>query len=270
MADIGPMRPFHRARKGGRRRYADALRSPVPGLWYHLPSQAAERVNGRRGKVDVEVKGCCPLDCQDACSWAAHVEDGVVTKVVGDKDHPFTRGVLCAKVYDYQARTYSPDRLLHPMRRSGARGSGAFERITWDAAIDEIARRFRQIIRADGAEALMPLHDMGSAGVMQRRALMRLFQALGASRLHGSLCGQAGNAMAAEGHLIGLEPETIIESECILLWGANLLSTAHHHWHFRAEARKRRGARNWASRRSFRTTRRSPGRACPMISTGTG
>ena len=77
----------------------------------------------------IEVKGCCPLDCQDGCSWVAHVEDGAVTKVLGAKDHPFTRGVLCAKVHDYQARTYAPNRLLHPLRRAGAKGSGAFERV---------------------------------------------------------------------------------------------------------------------------------------------
>ena len=79
-----------------------------------------------------EVRGCCPLDCQDGCAWVAHVEDGVVTKVVGAKDHPFTRGVLCAKVNDYEAKTYAPDRLLHPLRRTDAKGSGAFERISWD------------------------------------------------------------------------------------------------------------------------------------------
>ena len=68
------------------------------------------------------VKGCCPLDCQDTCAWVAEVEDGHVIGVRGAKDHPFTRGVLCAKVNDYPARTYAPDRLLHPLRRVGAKG----------------------------------------------------------------------------------------------------------------------------------------------------
>ena len=167
----------------------------------------------------------------------------MVTRVTGTKDHPFTRGVLCAKVNDYQVRTYSPDRLLYPLRRAGSKGSGKFDRISWDVAVGEIAARFERIIDEYGAEALMPLHDMGSAGVLQRRALMRLFHALGASRLHGSLCGQSGNAIAADGHLLGFDPETIAESECVILWGANLLSTAHHHWHFCAEARKQRGAK---------------------------
>ena len=190
-----------------------------------------------------QVKGCCPLDCQDSCAWVAGVVDGRVTRVTGAKDHPFTRGVLCAKVNDYEARTYAPDRLLHPLRRTGPKGEGSFERISWDEALDLIATRFTGIIDSFGPEALMPMHDMGSNGVLQRRALMRLFHALGASRLHGSLCGAAGNALVAAGHPIGFDPEEIAESELILLWGANVLSTSHHHWHFYQLARKERGAR---------------------------
>lgn len=190
-----------------------------------------------------EVKGCCPLDCQDGCSWVAHVEDGRVAKVVGSKAHPFTRGILCAKVNDYQAKTYAPDRLLHPLRRNGNKGEGAFERISWDQALEEIAGRFGAIIADHGAEALMPLHDMGSAGVLQRRALMRLFHALGASQIHGSLCAQSAIATLDDGHIMNFDPETIAESELILLWGSNLLSTAHHHWQPLAAAQKARGAK---------------------------
>ena len=109
-----------------------------------------------------EVRGCCPHDCQDGCSWVAQVEDGVVSRVVGSKEHPFTRGILCAKVNDYQTRTYSPSRLLHPLRRKGSKGSNEFERISWDEAISEIATSFESIISDWGAEALMPLHDMGA------------------------------------------------------------------------------------------------------------
>ena len=65
------------------------------------------------------VRGCCPLDCQDTCSWVAHVQDGRVVRVEGAKEHPITRGALCAKVNDYQERTYAPDRLLTPLRRVG-------------------------------------------------------------------------------------------------------------------------------------------------------
>jgi anaerobic selenocysteine-containing dehydrogenase len=189
-----------------------------------------------------EIKGCCPLDCQDTCAWVAHVEDDKVVRVEGARDHPFTRGMLCAKVNDYQARTYAPDRLLHPLRRTGPKGSGEFERITWDEALDTIAARFKGIIADHGAEALMPLFYLGSMGVVQRQALMRLFHGLGASRLHGEVCGAPMSALWAEGHAVGFDPEEMIHSRLIILWGANILSTCHHHWQPIKEAR-RRGAK---------------------------
>jgi len=105
-----------------------------------------------------EVRGCCPLDCQDSCSWIAHVEDGRVTRMSGAPEHPFTRGALCAKVRDYQERAYATDRLLHPLRRVGPKGEAAFERISWDEALDTVARRFREIVERHGPEALLPLN----------------------------------------------------------------------------------------------------------------
>ena len=188
------------------------------------------------------IKGCCPHDCQDTCSWVAHVEDGRVVRMTGASEHPFTRGVLCAKVNDYQTRAYAPDRLLHPLRRSGRKGDGAFEQISWPDAIGLIAEEFHTIIARYGAEALLPVNYLGSMGVVQRRALMRLFNALGASDQYGSICGAAGNVIEAEGHPRGFDPETIVDSRMIILWGANVLTTSHHHWHFIEEARRRHGA----------------------------
>jgi anaerobic selenocysteine-containing dehydrogenase len=190
-----------------------------------------------------QVIGCCPLDCQDTCSWVAQVEDGRVTQVTGAKDHPFTRGILCAKVNDYQARAYAPDRLLHPMRRTGPKGSGQFERISWDEALDTVAAKFKSIIETDGAEALMPLFYLGSMGVVQRQALKRLFNGLGASDLHGEVCGASMSALWEEGHPVGFDPEEMIDSQMIILWGINMLTTCHHHWQLVKEARQRHGAR---------------------------
>src|SRR5688500_3734395 len=116
----------------------------------------------------MQVKGCCPLDCQDSCSWVAHVAMGAdgdrVVRVEGAKDHPITRGVLCAKVRDYETRVTAPERLLRPLRRTGAKGSGAFEPISWDDALDIIATRFKAIIAEHGAEALLPFQYLGSMG----------------------------------------------------------------------------------------------------------
>lgn len=189
------------------------------------------------------VKGCCPLDCQDTCAWVAEVADGRVVAVRGAKDHPFTRGVLCAKVNDYEARTYAPDRLLHPLRRVGAKGEGRFERISWDDALDLIAERFGLIVARHGAEALAPHNYLGTMGVVQRRALLRVFHALGASRMHGHICSVAAIASAGAGWPLGFDPEDMAESRLVLLWGLNVLTTCHHHWHFIQEARKRHGAR---------------------------
>jgi anaerobic selenocysteine-containing dehydrogenase len=189
------------------------------------------------------VKGCCPLDCQDTCAWVAKVEGGRVTVVRGAKDHPFTRGVLCAKVNDYPARTYAPDRLLYPLRRVGPKGSGLFERVTWGEAIDLIAERFSAIAAEHGPEALLPHRYMGSMGVVQRCAPMRMFHALGASRPRGDICSASAVAVAEEGLPFGFDPEDVAESRLILLWGINLLTTCHHHWHFVQEARRRHGAR---------------------------
>ena len=188
------------------------------------------------------VKGCCPLDCQDTCAWVAHVEGETVVRLEGARDHPFTRGALCAKVNDYPTRTYAADRLLHPLRRTGPKGEGSFERISWDEALDTIARRFRGIIAEHGAEALLPFHYLGSMGVVQRRALMRIFHAVGASRQYGSICGASGNVLSAEGHPRGFDPELIADSRYILVWGSNPVTTCHHHWHFIEEARRSHGA----------------------------
>src|SRR5437763_15081908 len=100
------------------------------------------------------VRGACPHDCPDTCAWQVTVEDGVAVKLVGDPAHPFTRGGLCAKVNHYLERVYSTERLLHPLRRVGPKGSGEFVQVTWDEALDGIADRLRGIIAADGATAI--------------------------------------------------------------------------------------------------------------------
>jgi len=186
----------------------------------------------------MQVKGCCPLDCQDSCAWIAHVEDGRVTRVEGVKDHPITRGVLCAKVRDYEARLTAPGRLLHPLRRAGPKGSGQFARITWDEALGEIAQRFRTIIAEHGGAALLPFNYMGSMGVVQRHAPMRIFHALGSSLTRGGVCTASAVALMGEGHPVSIDPENMGAAKLVVLWGLNMLTTCHHQWHFVDQARK--------------------------------
>src|ERR671920_1875100 len=113
------------------------------------------------------VRGACPHDCPDTCAMLVTVTDGVVTGVKGDPDHPFTAGALCPKVHDYENRVNSPDRVLHPLRRVGAKGEGRFERISWDAALDEIAERLTAARARHGGEAIWPFLGTGTLGYLQ-------------------------------------------------------------------------------------------------------
>ena len=105
----------------------------------------------------------CALDCPDACSMLVTVEDGRATQLRGDPDHPITRGFLCAKVSRYLEREYSPDRLLFPQRRIGAKGQGRFERVSWDEALGEIASRLSSIAAEFGPEATIGSNERAAA-----------------------------------------------------------------------------------------------------------
>src|SRR6185312_1501759 len=102
------------------------------------------------------IGGACPHDCPDTCAWQVTVEDGRAVGLAGAADHPFTQGVLCAKVSHYLERVYSPDRVLYPMRRTGPKGDAAFERVSWDEALAGIAGRLCEIRDREGPTAILP------------------------------------------------------------------------------------------------------------------
>ena len=130
------------------------------------------------------VRGACPHDCPDTCAWQVTVADGVAVKLVGDAAHPITRGGLCAKVNYYLARVYSPDRLLSPMRRSGPKGEGRFERVSWDEALDDVVHRLQEIAATHGPTAVLPFSYLGTEGLIQGQSVeTRFFSRLGATRL---------------------------------------------------------------------------------------
>jgi anaerobic selenocysteine-containing dehydrogenase len=171
------------------------------------------------------------------------VEDGVAVKIQGDPTMPFTQGTLCTKVAHYLERTYAPDRLLHPLRRVGAKGSGRFERISWDAALDEIAARLKALA-AEDAQTILPLSYAGTMGMVQYSSMdRRFFHRLGASILDRTLCSSAGKAgiKATLGGSVGMDPERFDEARLILLWGANPVVSNLHLWS-RVQEAKRRGA----------------------------
>jgi len=193
------------------------------------------------------LKTVCPLDCPDACSVLATVEEGRVTRLAGDPEHPFTSGFLCHKVTHYDRRLYSPLRVLYPARRVGPKGpnrGARFERIAWDEALDEIASRFQSIAAGYGAEAILPYSYGGSLGIVQRLAGHRFFYRLGASRLLRTICDPA--AMAGWEMTIGKGISTDLaqarHSDFIVIWGMNIAAT---NLHFvpMVKAARRRGAR---------------------------
>ena len=194
--------------------------------------------------METIVRAACPHDCPDTCAMLVTVKDGVAVKVQGDPDHPFTDGSLCTKVAHYAERTYSPDRLLHPLKRVGPKGKGEFRRISWDEALDEIAARLKALA-AVNPESILPLSYAGTMGMLQYSSMdRRFFHKLGATQLERTLCSSAGKAgiKATLGGSYGMDPEHYQDSKLIVIWGSNPITSNLHFW-TRAQEAKRRGAK---------------------------
>jgi anaerobic selenocysteine-containing dehydrogenase len=195
--------------------------------------------------VTETLRSVCALDCPDACSLLVTVKDGRATALRGDPAHPITRGFLCGKVARYLEREYSPERLIYPQKRVGAKGEGRFARISWDEALDTVAQRLTSIAAEFGPEAVLPYSYGGSMGYLQGSGMdRRFFHRLGASRLDRTICSAAGTAGLNEslGFRYGTEFEQFTHSKLIIAWGANIHATNVHLWPFIVEAR-RQGAR---------------------------
>jgi molybdopterin guanine dinucleotide-containing S/N-oxide reductase-like protein len=200
------------------------------------------------------VHAACPHDCPDACGVLITIQDGRATKIQGDPEHPVTRGFLCAKVAKYLDRVYSPDRVLYPMRRKSGSAKGptsaaatmnAFDRITWDDALDEITRNFRRVIAEHGSEAILPYSYGGTIAALNGASMdRRFFHRLGASQLERTICSSAGEEglKSVLGIKLGTEPEQFVHSRYIIAWGANIHGNNVHLWPFIEEAR-RKGAK---------------------------
>jgi len=191
-----------------------------------------------------QVRGACPHDCPDTCALVTTVQDGVALQVRGNPEHAHTAGVLCHKVSRYTERTYHPERLLEPLRRVGPKGSGRFEPVSWEAALDDIARRL-QAIAARDPQAIVPYSYAGTMGLVQSESMAgRFFHRLGASRLDRTICSTAGGEALVHtlGAKIGMKVEFFAEAKLILVWGSNSITSNLHFWRLAQEAR-RQGAR---------------------------
>jgi anaerobic selenocysteine-containing dehydrogenase len=206
------------------------------------------------------VHAVCSHDCPDSCGVLVTVDEtsGRAVKVQGDPAHPVTQGFLCGKVAKYLDRVYSPDRLLHPMRRKadvpkGPAGYGsvrgreaeAFERISWDEALDEIAVRLKKIAAEFGSESVLPYSYAGTIGQLGYGSMdRRFFHRLGASQLDRTICSTAGGAALTSvyGIKLGTAPQDFAHAGLIIAWGANIHGNNIHLWPFIEDAR-RRGAK---------------------------
>lgn len=191
-----------------------------------------------------EVLGACPHDCPDTCSLVTTVQDGVATKVHGNPAHRHTDGALCTKVSRYTERTYHPERILHPLKRSGPKGSGQFVPVSWDEALSDIASRL-QTIAARNPEAILPYSYAGTMGLVQGDGMAaRFFHQLGASLLNRTICAAAGGEGLVQtlGGKVGMRVEFFAEAKLILIWGSNSITSNLHFWRY-AQVAKRNGAK---------------------------
>ncbi len=197
----------------------------------------------------------CSHDCPDSCAVLVTVnEEGRAVKVEGDPSQPVTQGFLCGKVAKYLDRVYAPDRILYPLKRKqgtqkGPRPRGreneAFERVSWDEALDAIAARLRQISDRYGPESILPYSYAGTIGVLGYGSMdRRFFHRLGASQLDRTICSEAGGQAwnSVYGRKLGMPTEDFRLAKLILAWGANIHGNNIHLWPFVEEAR-RNGAR---------------------------
>ena len=199
------------------------------------------------GSPTHRVLGACPHDCPDTCSFVTTVDNGIAIKVQGNPDHPHTGGALCTKVSRYTERTYHPERILHPLKRSGPKGSGQFERVSWDAALTDIAARLTAIAARgpDAAQAIQPYSYAGTMGLVQAESVAaRFFNTLGAALLDRTICSAAGGEGITQtlGGKVGMRVEHFAESKLIIIWGSNSIASNLHFWRH-VQTAKRNGAK---------------------------
>jgi anaerobic selenocysteine-containing dehydrogenase len=216
------------------------------------------------------IRTVCAHDCPDMCSILAHVEDGRLVRVEGDPDHPFTAGFVCAKVRREPDLVHSPDRVRTPLRRTGPKGAAAFVPISWDEALDELASRWQAILREDGPLAILGYCYSAHQGQINRWLPMALFHALGTTRLQaGTVCDTCADVAweATCGPVGGADPESVLQSDLIVSWSADLVATAVHAWAKVEEARGRGATLVVIDPRRSRTAARADWHVAPRVGT---
>jgi anaerobic selenocysteine-containing dehydrogenase len=219
---------------------------PVFDVTYLLMNQHA-KIDSKKIDSKIEIRhSTCPHDCPSACALDIEVIGGQsIGRVRGSKLQSYTAGVVCAKVARYAERIHHPDRLMYPMRRTGPKGSGRFARISWDAALDEIADRFNQAEREFGAESVWPYYYAGTMGLVMRDGINRLAHVKKYSRFYPTICANIARIGFAigTGKIAGVDPREMGVSDLIVIWGTNPVNTQVNVMTHASRAKKERGAR---------------------------
>src|SRR5882672_5323238 len=188
----------------------------------------------------------CPHDCPSTCALEVEIlDERTIGRVRGAHDNTYTAGVICAKVARYAERVHHPDRLLHPLRRTGEKGSGTFAPISWDDALDLVAERLLREEQRHGAQAVWPYYYAGTMGLVMRDGINRLRHAKKYSGFHSTICvnpAYAGFA-AGTGKIAGADPREMAKSDLVVIWGTNAVNTQVNVMTHAVRARKERGAK---------------------------
>lgn len=188
----------------------------------------------------------CPHDCPSTCALVVEkLDDHTIGRVKGNPDNSYTAGVICAKVARYAERTHHPDRLTVPLQRVGPKGSGEFEEISWDEALDTVASAFRDATAKHGPETVWPYSYGGTMGLLQSGSMERLRNEMGYSLMRSTTCGGLVDTgwLAGFGRRIGPDPREMAEADLIIIWGTNAVSTQVNVMTHVARAKKNRGAK---------------------------
>ncbi len=188
----------------------------------------------------------CPHDCPSTCLLEVEQIDArTIGRIRGARDNSYTAGVVCEKVARYAERIHHPNRLTTPLRRTGPKGDGAFEPVSWDDALDEVANAFVRTAQRDGTEAIWPLYYAGTMGLVQRDGINRLRHVMKYSRQHSTICNTLVFAgwQAGVGRKMGPDPREMADADLIVVWGGNPVATQVNVMTHIARARKERGAR---------------------------
>ncbi len=188
----------------------------------------------------------CPHDCPSTCALEVELlDERTIGRIRGAKNNDYTAGVICAKVARYAEREHHADRLLHPLRLVGPKGSGQFEPISWDDALDLVVENFLQCEQRHGSESVWPYYYAGTMGLVMRDGINRLRHVKKYSGFHSSICvNPAYSGFAAgTGIIAGPDPREMAKSDLVVIWGTNAVNTQVNVMTHAIRARKERGAK---------------------------